>query len=123
MDMVANRLGDGRRLRALTAIDLHTRECVAIDVGHDVVHMLDRWRFERGLSARLSCDNGSEFVGASMDLWACTFGLILDVSRLGKPTDDATNESLNGRRRRLTPQVARKSRCSHPSTEFTQQMA
>jgi len=54
MDFVADQLADGRRFRALTVIDLFTRECLAIDVGHglggqDVVAALERLRFERGL--------------------------------------------------------------------------
>ena len=32
-----------------------------------------------------------------MDLWAYTNGVILDFSRRGKPTDNATIESFNGR--------------------------
>jgi putative transposase len=33
MDFVADQLADGRRFRALTVLDLFTRECVAIDLG------------------------------------------------------------------------------------------
>jgi transposase InsO family protein len=33
MDFVADQLTDGRRFRALTILDLFTRECLAIDVG------------------------------------------------------------------------------------------
>lgn len=33
MDFVSDALFDGRRLRLLTVIDLHTRECLAITVG------------------------------------------------------------------------------------------
>jgi transposase InsO family protein len=60
MDSVADQLADGRRFRALTVIDLFTRECLAIDVGHglggqDVVAALERLRFERGLPQRIYC--------------------------------------------------------------------
>jgi putative transposase len=54
-------------------------------------------RFERGVPQRIYCDNGTEFVSAAMDLWAYTTGVILDFSRRGKPTDNATIESFNGR--------------------------
>lgn len=61
LDFVA----DGRPVgvSALTVIDLVTRECLAIDVGHglsgrDVVATLERLRFERGLPQRIYCDNG-----------------------------------------------------------------
>jgi putative transposase len=54
MDFVADQLADGRRFRALTVLDLFTRECLAIDVGQglsgrDVVAALEHLRFERGL--------------------------------------------------------------------------
>jgi len=70
MDFVADQLADGRRFRALTVIDLFTRECLAIDVGHglsgrEVVATLERLRFERGLPQRIYCDNGSEFVSTA----------------------------------------------------------
>jgi putative transposase len=95
-------LANGRRFRALTVIDLFTRECLVIDVGHglcgrDVVATLERLRFERGLPQRIYCDNGTEFVSAAMDLWAYTNTVILDFSRRGKPTDNAAIESFNGR--------------------------
>jgi putative transposase len=102
MDFVADELADGRRFRALTVIDLFTRESLAIDVGHglcgrDVVATLERLRFERGLPQRIYCDNGTEFVSAAMDLWAYPNTVILDFSRRGKPTDNAAIESFNGR--------------------------
>lgn len=102
MDFVADQLADGRRFRALTVIDLFTRECLAIDIGQrlggqDVAATLERLRFDRGLPQRIYCDNGTEFVSAAMDLWAYTNGVILDFSRRGKPTDNAMIESFNGR--------------------------
>jgi transposase InsO family protein len=64
MDVVADQLADGRRFRALTVLDLFTRECLAIDIGQglsgrDVVATLERLRFERGLPQRIYCDNGT----------------------------------------------------------------
>jgi putative transposase len=102
MDFVADELADGRRFRTLTILDVYTRECLDIAVGQgltgrDVVGSLERLRFDRGLPKRIYCDNGSEFIGAAMDLWAYTNGVILDFSRRGKPTDNATIESFNGR--------------------------
>jgi putative transposase len=102
MDFVADELADGRRFRALTVLDLFTRECLAIDVGQglggrDVVATLERLRYERGLPQRIYCDNGTEFVSSVMDLWAYTNTVILDFSRRGKPTDNAAIESFNGR--------------------------
>jgi putative transposase len=102
MDFVADELAAGRRFRTLTVLDLYTRDCLDIAVGRgltgqDVVRTLERLRFDRGLLARIFCDNGTEFVSAAMDLWAHTNGVTLDFSRRGKPTDNAAIESFNGR--------------------------
>ena len=102
MDFVTDQLANGRRFRALTVVDLYTRECLAIEVGHtlraeDVVRTLEQLRFERGLPQRIYCDNGSEFVSGETDLWAYTNQVALDFSRRGKPTDNAVIESFNGR--------------------------
>jgi putative transposase len=100
MDFVADEFTDGRRFRTFTVLDLFTRQCLDIAAGRgltgqDVVATLERLRFDRGLPQRISCDNGSEFVGAAMDLWAYTNKVILDFSRRGRPTD-------NGRSNRST---------------------
>jgi putative transposase len=102
MDFVADQLADGRKLRTLTIIDLFTRECLAIEVGFSlraehVVAAVNRLEHSRGLPERISCDNGSEFSGGQMDLWAYNHKVQMDFNRRGKPTDNATVESFNGK--------------------------
>ena len=75
MDFVADQLQDGCRFRALTLVDVFTRENLAIHVGHrlsgeDVVHVLQRAVAKHGPPRRIYCDNGAEFAGRSVDLWA-----------------------------------------------------
>jgi len=41
-------------------------------------------------------DNGSEFTGHLVDLWAYHHGVRIDFSRPGKPTDNAYIETFNG---------------------------
>src|ERR1700758_4692842 len=101
LDFVADQLTDGRRFRALTVVDVYTRECLAIEVGqslkgHDVVRVLQQIREERGAPRMLFCDNGSEFTSQVLDLWAYHNGVKIDFSRPGKPTDNAYVESFNG---------------------------
>lgn len=101
IDFVADQLQDGRRFRALTIVDVFTRECVAIEVGQslrgeDVVRTLNRLKHEGRTPKLLFCDNGSEFSGQAMDLWAYQNGAKIDFSRPGKPTDNAFIESFNG---------------------------
>jgi putative transposase len=101
LDFVADQLADGRRFRALTVVDVFTREGLAIEVGQslkgeDVVRVLSRISSQRAFPKVLFCDNGSEFSSQAMDLWAYRSGVKIDFSRPGKPTDNAYVESFNG---------------------------
>jgi putative transposase len=101
LDFVSDQLTDGRRFRALTVVDIYTRESLAIEAGQslkgeDVVRALHRIQSQRGVPKRLFCDNGSEFTSQAMDIWAYQNGVRIDFSRPGKPTDNAFVESFNG---------------------------
>jgi len=101
MDFVSDQLSDGRKIRSLTVVDIFTRESLAIEVGQslkgeDVVRALTRLQQLRGVPKVLFCDNGPEFTGQLMDLWAYRNGVKIDFSRPGKPTDNAFCESFNG---------------------------
>ncbi|MFZ0314457.1 MAG: IS3 family transposase [Candidatus Korobacteraceae bacterium] len=101
LDFVADQLQDGTRFRALTMIDVYTRESAAIDAGQslkgdDVVRVLNQIKQQRGVPRFLFCDNGSEFTSQALDLWAYQNGVKIDFSRPGKPTDNAFVESFNG---------------------------
>ena len=101
MDFVSDQTVDGLRFRALTVVDVFTRECLAIEPGKslrgtDVVNVLSRITKKRGAPKRIYCDNGSEFCGRLVDLWAYANSVIMEFSRPGKPTDNAFIESFNG---------------------------
>ena len=101
LDFVADQLADGQRFRALTVVDIYTRESLAIEPGQnlkgeDVVRVLQRIQRDRGVPKRLFCDNGSEFSGQVLDLWAYQNGVKIDFSRPGKPTDKGHIESFHG---------------------------
>ena len=64
--------------------------------GEDVVRVLTGLVKERGRPERIHCDNGSEFAGRLLDLWAYGNQVTLEFSRPGKPTDNAFIESFNG---------------------------
>lgn len=101
LDFVADQLADGRRFRALTVLDVFTRESLAIEVGQklrgeDAVRELNQIGVQRGLPKVLFCDNGTEFTSQVMDLWAYHHKVRIDFSRPGKPTDNAYMESFNG---------------------------
>lgn len=101
LDFVADQLSNGQRLRALTIVDVYTREAIGVDVGQrlggpDVVRVLEGLRIRRGTPRMLFCDNGSEFTSQVMDLWAYHHKVEIAFSRPGKPTDNAFVESFNG---------------------------
>jgi putative transposase len=91
MDFVSDQLSDGRHFRSLTVVDIYTREALAIEAGQslkreDVVRVLNRLKRERGVPKVLFCDNGSEFTGQMMDLWAYRNGVKIDFSLVPKST-------------------------------------
>ena len=101
LDFVADQLADGTRFRALTIVDVFSREALAIEVGkrlgaEHVVASLNRLVAQRQAPRYLFVDNGSEFSGRLLDLWAYHHQAQLDFSRPGKPTDNSFVETFNG---------------------------
>jgi putative transposase len=104
MDFVSVALADGRKARVLTVLDVFTREAVAVRADARftagmVVRVLEELAYLRGVPTSLRVDNGPEFAGKMLDLWAYFNHVTLDFSRPGKPTDNAFIESFNGRLR------------------------
>ena len=54
-----------------------------------MVEVLNRLVRQRGAPQYLFADNGAEFTGQLVDLWAYHHGVRIDFSRPGKPTDNA----------------------------------
>ncbi len=101
MDFVADQLFNGQKIRALTVVDHFSRESLAITVDFalkaaDVVATMPHVQTLRGTPQRIQVDNGSEFISLVLDQWAYEHGVTLDLSRPGKPTDNAFIESFNG---------------------------
>jgi putative transposase len=104
MDFVTDRLEDGHYFRALTVVDVFTRECVALHAdrhlsGAKVATVLEKAREERGLPKEITVDNGTEFFSKAMDAWAHKRQVHLDFIRPGRPTENGYIESFNGRLR------------------------
>ena len=101
MDFVADQLVDGTRFRALTIVDVFTRESLDIAVGkslkaEQVVEACNKIVAKRGPPVRIFVDNGAEFSGRVFDLWAYHHKSVIDFNRPGKPTDNCYVESFNG---------------------------
>lgn len=101
LDFIHDQLSNGQKFRALTVVDVFSREALAIEVGprlrgEHVVEVLNRLVGQRGAPKYLFTDNGAEFSGHLVDLWAYHHQVRLDFSRPGKPTDNAYIETFNG---------------------------
>jgi putative transposase len=104
LDFMSDTLSDGRKIRLLTVLDVFPRECLTIRVdtrftGDQVVKVLEELAAVRGRPGSLRIDNGPEFTGRSLDLWAYFNQVTLDFSEPATPTDNAFIESFNGRLR------------------------
>ncbi len=102
IDFMADRLVDGRRLRALTFVDNVSRVRPAIVVagaltGERVVEALDELLTAGLRPQMLSIDNGPEFISKALDAWAHRHDVRLEFSRPGKPTDNAFIAACNSR--------------------------
>ena len=104
LDFVHDQPSDGSRFRALTVVDIFSRESLAIEVGQrlrgeHVVEALNRLVRQRGVPSVLYTDSGAEFTGQLVDLWAYHHKVRIDLSRPGKPTDNAFIETSMERSR------------------------
>jgi putative transposase len=102
MDFVHDSLWNGRKLRALTMVDVFTKESLRIEVntsigGEYVVRVLNQIAESRGLPNIITVDNGPEFRSKALDRWAYEKGVTLDFIRPGKPVDNCYIESFNSR--------------------------
>ena len=76
-------MASGQRCRALTIVDVFSREALAIVVGarlraEDAVATCNALAAQRGVPKRVFSDSGSEFSGRVFDLWAYPHGLQID---------------------------------------------
>lgn len=104
MDFVFDRTAEGRVIKCLTIVDDATHEAVTIEVeraisGLGVTRVLDRLALSRGLPQVIRTDNGKEFCGKAMVIWAYQQGVQLRLIQPGKPNQNAYVESFNGRLR------------------------
>ncbi len=102
MDFVSDNLFSGRRFRVLTVVDDFSRECPGLEADHSltgqrVTRVLERIAVVRGLPEVITVDNGPEFIGKALDLWAFENKVKLRFIQPGKPVQNAYIESFNGK--------------------------
>ena len=101
-DFVFDACANGQKLKCLTVVDEWTHEALAIDAGGSirstrVIEVLDRLVAERGAPKTLRSDNGPEFVSLAVLGWLNRSGVKSAFIAPGKPWQNATNESFNGK--------------------------
>lgn len=102
MDFTSDQLSDGRRFRTFNVVDDCTRESLAIHVARSipgwlVVAVLTALVAKRGKPAVIVCDNGPEFIGRALEIWAEENGVTIHFIQPGKPVQNCYVESFNGR--------------------------
>jgi putative transposase len=104
LDFVSDALADGRKFRVLTVVDVHTRECLALEAAQSlpsrrVTDVLTKLVAQRGRPDLLTLDNGTEFTSREFDAWAFANDIKLDFIRPGCPVENGYIESFNGKLR------------------------
>ena len=102
MDFMRDSLACGRTIKVLSVVDEYTRKCFRIEVdtsinGVRVARALTEIGQTEGLPEIIIIDNGPEFIGNALDVWAYQRGVKLTFIRPGKPVENAYIESFNGR--------------------------
>jgi putative transposase len=102
MDFMRDSLAGGRTIKVLSVVDEYTRKCFRIEVDTSinsvrVARILTEVGQTEGLPEIIIIDNGPEFIGNALDVWAYQRGVKLTFIRPGKPVENAYIESFNGR--------------------------
>ncbi len=103
-DFVFDASASGQQIKCLTVIDEFTRECLAIDVAGSirsarVIEVLARLLTTHGAPRYLRSDNGPEFVSRAILEWLAASGIETAHIDPGKPWQNGTDESFNGKLR------------------------
>jgi putative transposase len=101
-DFVFDSCANGHTLKCLTIVDEFTRECLAIDVAGGirsgrVIEVLAQLVSVHGTPRYLRSDNGPEFVACAILRWLHQAHIETALIDPGKPWQNATDESFNGR--------------------------
>lgn len=101
-DFVFDACANGQQIKCLTVVDEFTREALAIDVAGSirsgrVIEVLSRLISVRGAPRYLRSDNGPEFVSLALLKWITDQGIECALIDPGKPWQNGTTESFNGK--------------------------
>jgi putative transposase len=100
IDFMHDQLSEGRSIRLFNVIDDYNREGLNIEVDFSlpserVIRSLEQIIAWRGKPDRIRCDNGPEYISASLAAWAQRRAIRLDFIQPGKPQQNAYVERYN----------------------------
>jgi putative transposase len=103
-DFVFDACANGQQIKCLTVVDEFTHQCLAIDVAGSirsrrVIEVLARLISVHGAPVYLRCDSGPEFVSHAILTWLTEAHIETALIDPGKPWQNGTNESFNGKLR------------------------
>src|SRR5512137_2044421 len=101
-DFVFDACANGQQIKCLTVVDEFTHECLAIDVAGSirsrrVIDVVARLISVHGAPAYLRSDSGPEFVSHAILKWLTENQIDTALIDPGKPWQNGTNESFNGK--------------------------
>jgi putative transposase len=103
-DFVSDQTSDGRPLKLLTVLDEFTRESLAIEVSRsqtakDVIDVLAKLFYHRGVPSAIRSDNGPEFIAHQIKSWLADHQVRTLYIEPGSPWENGYIESFNGKLR------------------------
>jgi putative transposase len=101
-DFVHDTCANGQKVKCLTIVDEWTRESLAIDVAGSirsprVIEVLTKLVSVHGAPKHIRSDNGPEFISMAILRWLTDEGIETAYIAPGKPWQNGTDESFNGR--------------------------
>jgi putative transposase len=101
---VAVGCANGQKLKYLTDVDEFSKESLFIDVAGSIrrqrlIELLEKLINKRGCPFVIRIDNGPQFVSLALLKWAIEKGLRNFLIEPGKPWQNRTNQSFNGKLR------------------------
>jgi transposase InsO family protein len=101
-DFVSDKTATGRKLKILTVVDEHTRECLALEVAtsirsHHLIETLSRLMSIYGKPGFIRSDNGPEFTSKSIIKWLSAQQVGPSYINPGSPWENGYIESFNGK--------------------------
>ncbi len=100
-DFISDRTDNGGKLRILSVLDEHSRECLALHVARqltaaDLIKVMERLVAQRGVPSHIRRDNGSEFVARTLQSWLAARHVKTLYIEPGSPWQNGHVERFHG---------------------------